>query len=109
MSMANNDLDDLKYAKILLENVSLVAKISNLLGAAIEKGFEYLPAKWNDVVQGATKKSLEKALSFAVLTMNERTKPASSNKTHKILTLNMPQNQKNTTEKETGHPFCLSI
>jgi hypothetical protein len=85
MSMTKNDLDDLKYAKILLENPSLAAKISNLLGTPIEKGIKYLPPKWNDLVQSATKKSLGKALSFAVLTMNERTKPASSNKTHKIL------------------------
>lgn len=86
MSMTKNDLDDLQYAKNLLENPGLAAKFTSLLGAAIEKGFQYLPAKWNDVVQAATKKSLEKALNFAVMTMNERTKPASSNKTHKILT-----------------------
>jgi hypothetical protein len=85
MSIAKNDLDDLKYAKILLENPSLAAKISNLLGTTIEKGIKYLPAKWNDLVQSATKKSLEKALNFAVKTMDDRTKPPSSNRTHKIL------------------------
>jgi hypothetical protein len=86
MDMTKDDLEDLQYAKNLLENPSLAAKFTSLLGAVIEKGFEYLPAKWNDVVQVATKKSLEKALNFAVMTMNERTKPASSDKTHKILT-----------------------
>ena len=64
MSIDKIDLDDLKYAKILLENQSLAAKISNLLGTTIEKGIKYLPAKWNDLVQGATKKSLEKALKL---------------------------------------------
>jgi hypothetical protein len=54
MSIAKGDLDDLKYAKILLENPSLAARISNLLGTPIEKGFEHLPAKWKGVVQRAT-------------------------------------------------------
>jgi len=85
MSMAKGDLDDLRYAKTLLENPSLAARISNLLGTPIEKGFKHLPAKWKGSVQRATEKSLEKALNFAIQTMNDRTRPASSDKTHKIL------------------------
>ena len=84
MSIAKGDLDDLKYAKTLLENPSLAARISNLLGTPIEKGLEHLPPKWKGVVQKATKKSLDKALNFAVQTMDDRTRPA-SDKTHKIL------------------------
>jgi hypothetical protein len=87
MALALNDLNDLKYAKTLLENPSLAARISNLLGTPIEKGFEHLPATWKDVVQRATEKSLEKALTFAIRTMNDGTRPASSDKTHKILAL----------------------
>ena len=85
MSMAKGDLDDLRYAKTLLENPSLAARISNLLGTPIEKGLEHLPPKWKGVVQKATEKSLDKALNFAIQTMNDRTRPASSDKTHKIL------------------------
>ena len=85
MSIAKNDLDDLRYAKRLLENPSLAARISSLLGTPIEKGFEHLPAKWKRVVQGATEKSLKKALSFAVHTLDDKTRPASSDKTHKVL------------------------
>ncbi len=85
MSMAKGDLDDLRYAKTLLENPSLAARISNLLGTPIEKGFERLPPKWKGVVQKVTEKSLEKALNFSIQTMNDRTRPASSDKTHKIL------------------------
>ena len=87
MNIAKGELDDLKYAKILLENPSLAARISNLLGTPIEKGFEHLPAKWKGVVQRATEKSLEKSLDFAIQTMNDRKRPASSDKTHKILVL----------------------
>jgi len=85
MSLAKKDLDDLKYAKSLLENPSLAARISNLLGTPIEKGFEHLPAKWKDAVRSVTEKSLKKALSFAVQTMDDKTRPASSDRAHKIL------------------------
>jgi hypothetical protein len=85
MGLAKKDLDDLKYAKSLLEKPSLAARFSNLLGTPIEKGFKYLPAKWKDLVQSVTEKSLKKALSFAILTMADKTRPASSDKTHKIL------------------------
>jgi hypothetical protein len=85
MSMAKDDLDDLRYAKTSLENPSLAARISNLLGTPIEKGLEHLPPKWKGIVQKATEKSLGKALNFAIQTMNDRTRPVSSDKTHKIL------------------------
>ena len=49
MSISKADFDDLKYAKMLLENPSLAARISNLLGTPIEKGFEHLPAKWKGI------------------------------------------------------------
>jgi hypothetical protein len=86
MDMTKNDVEDLREAKSLLENPSLAAKISNLFGAAIGKGFEYLPKKWDIVVQKTAKLALEKALSFAISTMDGRIKPASSDKFHKILT-----------------------
>ena len=85
MRLAKDDFDDLRYAKTLLENPNLTARISNLLGTPIEKGFERLPQKLKGVVQKATEKSLEKALSFAIQTMNDRTRPAASDKTHKLL------------------------
>ena len=85
MRLAKEDIDDLRYAKTLLEKPSLAAKISNLLGTPIEKGFERLPEKWKGMVQKATEKSLEKALYVAIHTMNEKIKPTSSDKAHKFL------------------------
>lgn len=87
MQLSANDRDDLRYAKTLLENPSLAARISNVLGAPIEKGFGYLPTKWQDLVQTATEKSLQKALGFAVQTMDGKKRPVSSNKTHKLLVM----------------------
>ena len=87
MGISAEDRDDLKYAKTLLENPSLAARISNLLGTPIEKGFGYLPAKWKDLVQTATEKSLKKTLGFAVHTMDVKKRMASSDKTHKLLVM----------------------
>ena len=85
MSLVKEDLDDLKYAKKLLEKPSLAAKISNLLGTPIEKGFERLPEKWRDIVYKATEKSLEKALFIAIQSMHDRKPTPSSDKAHKFL------------------------
>ena len=44
MPMSQNEVEDLKYAKDLLENPGLAARITDALGTAIDKGFEILPA-----------------------------------------------------------------
>jgi hypothetical protein len=44
MSLTSEDLEQLRYAKALLENPSLAAKIANALGAPIEKSLQLLPA-----------------------------------------------------------------
>jgi len=85
MSISKHDLDDLRYAKSLLENPGLAAKISNLLGTPIEKGFELLPDKWHGAVQKVTKDALEKVLDFAVRTIGDKSKLGSSDLTHKLL------------------------
>jgi hypothetical protein len=85
MSISKKDLGDLAYAKNLLENPGLAAKISNLFGTPIEKGFDLLPEKWHDVVLKVATESLQKALDFAIKTMDDRSKTVSSNLRHKIL------------------------
>ncbi len=55
MPMSQNELEDLKYAKELLENPGLAVRITDALGTAIDKGFELLPAKWSEMVQQTTK------------------------------------------------------
>ena len=85
MPMSQNELEDLKYAKELLENPGLGARITDALGTAIDKGFELLPAKWSEMVQQITKESLRKALEFAVMTMDDRPKVSSWSFLHKML------------------------
>lgn len=85
MEISDKDLHDLRYAKSLLENVSLAAKISNAIGKPIEKGFELLPANWSDVVSRATKNALDRALNIVVATMGDHGPRVSSNSLHKVI------------------------
>ncbi len=83
--MQDRDLADLAYAKSLLENPGLAAKITSLLGTPIEKGFALLPRNWSQVVSIGTRKALTVAIEAAVLTLDKRSGRASSDFLHKIL------------------------
>lgn len=85
MNMSTEDLDDLKYAKSLLENPGLAAKITHAIGAPIEKGFDFLPKGWAEVVSSSTQKALLAAVNSATLTMNKKKEKESANGFHKIL------------------------
>jgi hypothetical protein len=85
MTFSDEDRDDLRYAKTLLEHPSLAARITNVIGTPIEKGFELLPAKWSDVVTRVTGTALQKALDLAVTTMEDRGPMPSNNVLHKII------------------------
>ena len=85
MDISPDDLDDLKYAKSLLENPGLAAKITNVLGAPIEQGFDLLPKGWSEVVESSTQKALLAAVNSAILTMNKKKRGDSSNTLHKLL------------------------
>jgi len=85
MSLSQRELDDLQYAKELLENPSLGAKISNVIGFPIERGFDLLPAKWSETVSRITKESLEKALDFGIWTMQAHSNRPSANLMHKFM------------------------
>jgi len=85
MEMTKEDLQDLEYAKSLLENPGLAARMTSLLGAPIEKGFELLPANRADMVGKASHKALDQALNFAMATMGEKTQGSSSNMFHKMI------------------------
>ncbi|HEX7534278.1 MAG TPA: hypothetical protein VF343_03400, partial [Syntrophales bacterium] len=85
MEMTPADLVRLKYAKDLLENPGLAAKLTNVIGLPFEKAFGYLPPKWSDAIQNITRKSLTHALDAAVKTIHHSEKNYSSNTLHKFL------------------------
>ncbi|MEJ2657489.1 MAG: EcsC family protein [Desulfobacterales bacterium] len=85
MQLSTHDLADLRYAKHLLENPGIAARITNLLGKSIEKSFELLPEKTYDSILKITRKSLQKALDVSINTIDDRLKNLSSEFTHKII------------------------
>lgn len=84
MDFDSVDLNDLKKAKLLLENPGVAAKITNLLGKPIEKGFDLLPEKWNSKIGGVTQTALTSAVHAAVLSMKDGPSKDKSNKLHKL-------------------------
>lgn len=84
MEFQQNDLNDLKKAKMLLENPGVAAKITNFIGLPIEKGFALLPDNWNAKVGEVTQSALSKAAHAAVLTMKDAPGEESSNIWHKL-------------------------
>ncbi len=76
-NLSPEDWQELKAARELLENPGLAARLTNLIGAPIERGFELLPDKWSVKLQDAVNVSLTKALQVAVSTLNptRRSKP----------------------------------
>ena len=77
MKISYEDREALRCAKALLENPSLAAKITGLIGMPIEKALNLLPDNWAEVVNGATRKSLETALQAALLTLDDTPQPNS--------------------------------
>lgn len=78
------DLEDLKKAKLLLENPGIAAKITNLLGMPVEKGFELLPDNWNTKVGDAAQIALSKAADAAIFTIKDLPGEEASNIWHKL-------------------------
>ena len=84
MSFSQHERQDLLNAKGLLESKSFAAKLSDAVGRTIEKGFKFLPDKWNKMVQKAISCSLEKTFQLTVITLDDQPKNKSSEKLHKL-------------------------
>lgn len=84
--ISENDLNDLKTAKALLENKGVANKITNLLGNPIQKSLDILPKNWNEKLSDITTSSLLKAADAAIFTMKNTPNEKSSNTLHKIAT-----------------------
>lgn len=85
MELSEQDLEDLKYAKSLLANPGLAAKITNALGTPIEKGFDLLPKGWYEIVDKSTNKALQAAAVSALFTLDKNKRQDSANKLHKVM------------------------
>jgi len=86
-SISTKDQKELKYAKSILENPGLPAKIVNAFGFPIEKGFEYLPDHWEARVVALSEAALRTGLRIAIQSLNADDtdlKRESSNTFHKL-------------------------
>jgi len=84
MTIERDDLEDLRRARLLLENPGLAAKLSAYLGSPIERGMKLLPAKMQKAIHDSTESALKKALHYAVKSLARRGAGASSDKLHKL-------------------------
>ncbi len=85
MGFSQRDIEDLLLAKELLQNPSLAAKITSLLGTPIEKGLEMLPAGWSVKLTRISHSVLDRALSFAVTTLDDGGSRRSRDSLHRML------------------------
>jgi hypothetical protein len=69
LKILSEDIIALRSAKELLENPGLTAKITNLIGTPIEKGFKLLPKNWNAKIAKVTRDALLYSLKGALMTM----------------------------------------
>lgn len=72
MALSTTDLADLRYARYLLEHVSLAARMADAVGTPIEKMLGVLPQGAADAISAATSKALRAGLRFAISTMGDR-------------------------------------
>jgi len=82
--ISEEELEELKLAKKLLENPGFAAKIVSFIGSPLEKGMDKLPANWNDKIGEVTKTALMKAVDAATKTISDDPGKASSNYWHKL-------------------------
>jgi hypothetical protein len=76
-------VEELRRAKLLLERPSLAVKLTDALGAPIERGFKLLPEKWSETINSAVRISLERALTVAVRSLRPGRTGAARDRFHR--------------------------
>ena len=84
MSLSKPELVELKRAKTLLENPSLAARASAMLGSPLDKGMKMLPDRFRKVVHEASEAAMLKALDVAIKSHGIDDKVASKDRLHKF-------------------------
>ncbi|MDD5285397.1 MAG: EcsC family protein [Desulfuromonadaceae bacterium] len=87
MALSILEMDELRGAKELLEHPGIAAKVSNMVGIQIVNALNKLPESWSVTVNDVARKSIEKALDIALLTMDSDDRGPSSNRWHKLAVL----------------------
>ena len=69
MTITIEHIEELQGAKVLLENISMTARISGTIGSPLEKALNALPQSAHDKIVEITTKSLDAALNAAITTI----------------------------------------
>ena len=83
MSIAVEDLEELRRAVERLENPGLAARLANMVGAPVEMLGDALPEKAKAVVSKATSTALERALKLAIASMRGQQGEGPADRLHK--------------------------
>lgn len=83
-NIPEKDMEELRFAKQLLDNPGLAARITNYIGMPIEKGFDMLPKNWNEKVVKITHAAIKKSSEAALFTVKDEPGKKTSNKLHKL-------------------------
>lgn len=84
MSLGPRELAELRLARELLENPSLAARLTDLLGRPLERSARLLPASVLDRLHAVVERSLGRALDVALHTMADRPRVVASPGLHKL-------------------------
>ena len=87
VTMEEDDLKNLIYAKQLLENPTMAARVINLLGRPIEMAFKLLPGGWYRLVDSSMVAALKLSVKSAVSTLGDTPGKASSDTFHQGLVM----------------------
>src|SRR3712207_5695172 len=79
------DLADLRYAKSILENPSLTAQISDVVGTPIEKVLQHVPEILNSKIGDITHQALLKGLGIAIASLGDTEQRRSKDWLHKLV------------------------
>ncbi|CDF78990.1 staphylolytic protease preproenzyme LasA [Formosa agariphila KMM 3901] len=83
-SLSDLHIQELTKAVSLLENPSIAAKITNVIGMPIEKAIDFLPDNWQSSIGKITQKSLIKATEAAIWSLEDIKVDRPSNAWHKL-------------------------
>lgn len=84
MEMTPRDLEELREAKHLLEEISFAARVTGLIGRPFEKTLELLPTKFSNILAQATRAALQRAMEVAVRSVGDQEPRSPANLFHKI-------------------------
>ena len=80
-----NELIDLREAKLKLEYPGLTARIANFIGKPVELGLSQLPKKWNENISRVLQAVLLKWIELSINTMGKKESVTSSDWFHKFV------------------------